>query len=214
MFTLFKRSLSSPLYCLLIFTYLISTAFTARAFPTPALTISVEGTNIELEWRIKHDEKVGSFELERSLNGEEFISLGSQQLIQNKKYGIIYTYTDMKAIKLGLPKFFYRLKHTALSGEVSFSEIREVSTSSHNKELSVIGHNKSGKQKYTIHFKGHGKVNMSVLSMLGEVKFKQNYSKMSGAKTIHIFTENWKPGSYIIDLKQGKKRSRYKFILK
>lgn len=214
MFCTILRSLPSPLYTLLLSTYLLATTATAHAIPIPNLSVSVEGTEIELEWRIPHDEKVGSFELERSINGEEFVSLGTQQLIQNKKHGLVYTYTDMKAIKLGLPKFFYRLKHTALSGEVSYSEVREVATSAYNNSLSVVGFKKAGKQRYTIHFKGQGKVSMSVLSMLGEIKFKQNYARMDGAKTIHIFTENWKTGTYVIDLKQGKKRARYKFVLK
>lgn len=213
MFSKYYHSLPSPLYSLLLFTILLFTSFAAHAIAIPPLTVSVEGTEIELEWRIQYNEKVGSFELERSINGQEFVSLGTQQLIQRKKHGLIYTYTDMKALKLGLPKFFYRLKHTALSGEISYSEIREVATSSYNHALSVVGFKKAGKQKYTIHFKGQGKVNMSVLSMLGEIKFKQNYPHMDGAKTIHIFTENWKSGTYVIDLKQGQKRCRYKFVI-
>lgn len=209
----YYRSLPMPLYSLFTTICLLLSSSNLNAKATPNLSISVEGTNIELEWRTAKDEKAGNFELQRSLNGEEFLSLGSQQLIEQKDYGIIYTYTDLKVMELGLPKFFYRLKYTSLAGETSYSEIQEVATFSTEKKLSVIGHRKIGKQKYTIHFKGQGKVQMSVLSMLGQVKFKQTYPKMKGSKTIYLFTENWKPGSYVIDLKQGNHRSRYKFVL-
>ncbi|MEM6803296.1 MAG: T9SS type A sorting domain-containing protein, partial [Bacteroidota bacterium] len=123
------------------------------------------------------------------------------------------SYTDSKVLGLGLPKFFYRLKYNAPDGKVYYGEVREVGSLAPKKEISLIGHQQIGKNKYNIHFNARGKVNMSVINMLGQVKFKQKYQNLEGPKTIYLFTENWESGAYVIDLKQGQKRTRYKFVL-
>lgn len=207
------RSFFMPLCYLCLAMFVSHSSFAKTAPAVPDLSISINGNSIELEWRIPVDQQKGNFELERSLNGEEFISLGTQQLVEEKKYGIIYSFTDEKAMSLGLPKFFYRLKYNSPTGESAYSEVTEVSTLSSKKELSLIGYNQVDKQKYIVHFKGKGKVQMSVINMLGQVKFKQKYNNLKGSKTIYLFTKNWESGAYVIDLKQGQKRARYKFVL-
>jgi hypothetical protein len=83
-----------------------------------------QGTGALLDWTTANEINVSRFEVQRSLNGGSFTSIGTVAAIADKHS---YTYTDADAQDKA---WFYRLKMTDIDGKYSYSGIIALSGSS------------------------------------------------------------------------------------
>jgi len=91
-------------------------------------TASAEGNDAVLNWTTLSESNNSHFEIERSLNGSEFITIDtvdSQVEDGNSEEELIYSHTD-KEIGFRTSIAFYRIKQFDFNGEFSFSPIRVV----------------------------------------------------------------------------------------
>jgi len=74
---------------------------------------------VQLDWRVTGDEKDRLYEIQRSENGRDFITIGNQPSITA---ATAYTYTDRPA---AAGKWYYRLRITTATS-VAYSPVKEV----------------------------------------------------------------------------------------
>ncbi len=88
-----------------------------------------QSTDAVLQWNIANNDLNYSFEIERSINGREFIpikNIKTNTSIQQKGY----TYIDEKITDLKSTILFYRIKQKDINGKVSYSDTRSLKLNS------------------------------------------------------------------------------------
>ena len=108
------------------------------ALPLQLVSFTANRTvnNISLVWNTENEVNVKQFIVERSLNGMEFLPLGS--VSATNKDRAIYTYNDRDAISIaGKEKLFYRLQMIDNDGKISYSNIVAVYPIKNSAGLSV-----------------------------------------------------------------------------
>lgn len=99
--------------------------FTAQKF---------EQDKIKLEWKSEHEVNTSHFDIERSLDGASFESVGIVAASGNGQAD--YTFTN--TISTMVPVYFYRLKMTDLDGKYQYSNIVRISNDPGTVKLSIF----------------------------------------------------------------------------
>jgi len=89
---------------------------------------------VEIEWETQSEVNNDRFEIQRSTNGADFITIGEVSGAGTSIDALKYYYTDRDAIFLGVDKIYYRLKQVDFDGTSSFSKVNLVSL---NENLSI-----------------------------------------------------------------------------
>ena len=87
----------------------------------------VKDRNTLLDWSTASEKNSDMFEVERSTNGKEFVSIGKTKAAGNSTNVQLYNFTDKNSAGLGFDKLYYRIKQTDKDGKVDYSKIRAVS---------------------------------------------------------------------------------------
>ena len=117
------------------------------ALPLQLVSFTANRTvnNISLVWNTENEVNVKQFIVERSLNGMEFLPLGS--VSATNKDRAIYTYNDRDAISIaGKEKLFYRLQMIDNDGKINYSNIVAVYPIKNSAGLSVYPNPVQGHQ--------------------------------------------------------------------
>ncbi len=95
---------------------------------------SVSGKSIDLKWTTTDEQNVSHFDIQRSLNGSNFVSIGDVKANINRINGQ-YQYNDNDVISG--QKYFYRLKMVDFDEKYQYSNIISESISAENANFRV-----------------------------------------------------------------------------
>ncbi len=149
--------------------------------------------SVRLEWITQSEVNTDFFKIERSADGEQWMSIGRVEAQGSSQYMVHYTFDDIDAIE-GLS--YYRLTSIDLDGAVSFKGVRSVEA--HN-ELVVY----PNPTKDELFIRNNGELslgNIFVMDVYGRVIW-QFYSEQEELK---IETNGWKSGVYYLITGSGK----------
>lgn len=108
----------------------ISTAVlgTLVSLPVKWLSFDVQrqNDNALLNWKVTNEESNNFYEVQRSLNGTDFVRLATVNKISAGSVIKEYNYTDPAINMLGATVIYYRLKQVDIDGKYSYSEIRKL----------------------------------------------------------------------------------------
>ncbi len=90
-----------------------------------SFTGKVDGCLIKLNWGTKHEIGNDYFEIERSIDGKKFFSIGKVAGSGNSITPVNYQYSDENIYK---SDYFYRLKLVDFNGEYDYSNIIQIET--------------------------------------------------------------------------------------
>jgi len=173
-------------------------------FPLSLLSFNATPSNglIDLAWSTADEKNVAGFEIERSVNGREFISIGNTAAKNSASNN--YSRTDEKPVA-GVS--YYRLKMIDLDGSYKYSNIVSVKLRSNGlsvypnpvKDQISLQHDLAGKN-----------ATVSVVDFAGKQALRVNIQQ--GALQTSIDASKLAPGTYMIVFDNDGTRSTRQFV--
>jgi len=154
----------------------------------------VERGNI-LEWSTGSESNIEYFNIERSLDGNEFVSIGSVKANGNR--GQNYSYVDPFK---NTTVVYYRLKQNDKTGEVWYSEVRAVSPNKVDKAPIIVPNPNAG--KFTINFDAEIEeiVVVNIVDARGKLVKTEQVKTTLGKNLLDLDMSKISKGSYLIQI--------------
>jgi hypothetical protein len=172
-------------------------------FPLPVFLLSFsakvasvsEVEKVVCNWKTVNEENSSYFQVERSSNGRNFITIGKLNAHGNSSSVIGYSYTDETPLA-GLS--YYRLKMVDLDGSVNYSSIVTITISS--KSLTVlVQQNPFGNEiNLLINAPLQESMYYRLTDVAGREYIKGNATLINGMNSISISTGFLLPGIYFL----------------
>ncbi|MBL7745539.1 MAG: T9SS type A sorting domain-containing protein [Chitinophagaceae bacterium] len=162
------------------------------------------GTNI-LSWQTSSEKDNSHFEIERSLNGTEFETIGIKNSLASSSSSVLnYNFTDPLAGGFaGYNRLYYRLKIVDISGRAEYSKTIAITARSNKNEM-LIGLQPNPFTTSiiaTIQVQEAGRVNMQLTDMTGRVIYRDEKMLPAGIHTLGYNNfANLAKGVYIIKI--------------
>lgn len=164
---------------------------TARTFLPVLLPIDLlsftatykgKGT-VKIQWETVSEKDVDRFVVERSTNGIDFITIGTEKVTANSYSLKSYTLDDPKA-KLGIN--YYRLKTIDLDGKIAYSKIVAVTVDAQNTDNILTIYPNPAPIGNQINITGIEKseVSVHITNTLGQVLFENAFKHEGGTFSI------------------------------
>ena len=195
-------------------TDLASLGINLLALPLQFLDFSgrLNNDNALLHWTTRDEVNTSSFEVERSIDGRTYQSIGSVTAF-NTPGTHTYQFTDPQVSLLGSKIIYYRLKLRDIDGRATHSRI--VAISIDNKNLVMIYPNPAGQTlnlTVTVHKKETVKI--EILDQLGRSVRQQSITANAGSNTYAIELTELASGSYHLKLTGETVKETKQFIKK
>jgi hypothetical protein len=149
---------------------------------------NINGNNVNLTWTVDQNQESKNFIVESSADGSHIEGIYK------------YYYNDVDA---ALTTKFYRIMITALSGEVSYSPVIQITNGNNANNVYVAANNNSA----TIYFVGTQPKNMRVINSAGQMIYKNNLSRYQ------YEINNLTPGLYFAQYELNGINSSKKFVV-
>ena len=167
-------------------------------------TAKMVGNTVEFSWVATSENNMKTYELEKSVNGSSFASIGLISA-QNNAAPYQYTYSD------GTPSEGYndyRLSSTDKTGKVTYSSILKIDNSYRKPDLKVIPNPvKNGVLNLQISNLEGGKYNLLLYNNEGRQVFGRSFDYTSGSATETVYLpQNLSAGSYFLQLTNGREK--------
>jgi hypothetical protein len=183
-------------------------------YPLALKFISFQGTEnnsmAHLSWVVSENESVRQFEVERSINGINFIAAAPTNS-NNNTGNASYLYSE----KMISEMVYYRVKLTDKSGVVTYSKtIVLKSNSVRVNGLKIINSPVTDDRlSFELTSMRTGPANLRVIDMLGRVRATQVINSTEGTSMINILMPSvLEPGGYLAEIISGTEHFTAKFI--
>ena len=155
-----------------------------------------EGLGVRLLWTTANEINVSHFKIQRSINGKDFITIGTQKA-QNKSYNE-YSFTDvllpsLEGLGVGL---YYRIQSIDKDGKKQYSETIRINQLT-NKQINIFPNPTKGLVHISIPREVKGVWDIKVQDIMGRVLQQKTTSAFT--KTMDLVVSN-KTGLYYITL--------------
>ena len=178
-----------------------------------SFTATSNGKEVLLNWSTATELNNFGFEIQRSVEGEEFFSVGFVTGHGTTTEPQNYSYADRN---LDDGKYFYRLKQVDFSGTYEYSDVVEIEWRAFNSFLLEQNYPNPFNPTTTIGFglKEKSDVKITILNSIGEeVAVVLDEEKDSGYHTAEFNAANLPSGVYFYQLKAGEYVNTKKMIL-
>ncbi|WP_299756469.1 GDSL-type esterase/lipase family protein [uncultured Pontibacter sp.] len=170
--------------------------------------------NVTLSWQTASEKDNAYFEVQRSLNGNDFQEIGRVTGAGTTSMAQSYTYTDAAAMAGTL---YYRLKQVDTDGTSSFSKVVQVQVKEREQALMVFPTSSRG-QNVSLHLHHNHpaeEAEVRVYTFDGKLVHKmENVQGSNGAFRTQILTNQLQgAGLYLVRVTSGDKVYHSKFIL-
>jgi len=173
-----------------------------------AFTAKLNNNKVVLKWEVGTENNVNHYEVERSLNGVDFIKIDEVPADGSAAY----VTTDLSPLA-GVN--YYRLKTIDNDGTYSyFNEIKSVKVATLETESLTIYPNPVTGSELNVALTGYpaGTYSYKIVGALGSVVQQGKFSyNGSGSSTINL-TTSFTKGTYILYIADGKKAIQLKFV--
>ncbi|HWJ27791.1 MAG TPA: hypothetical protein VNS32_14695 [Flavisolibacter sp.] len=160
------------------------------------VTVSRQSNQILVKWVTAQETESKSFEIERSLDGNNWTKAGTVAAAGTSATTRTYTYTDQG----NSAKVLYRIKEVDLNGQFIYSIVKCVSATT--TAGSTVNIASSGEGKVLLQFAHVSDINYTVriVSLNGQVLSQQQLSSPSGAVMLPVSLK----GAYVVAVSDGK----------
>ncbi len=188
----------------------------ARAGVLPIKLLSFTGSKVdndnELKWATSQEINLKHFELEHSVDGNNFATIGIAAAKGNTNSISDYAYTH-KGVTAG--KHYYRLKSVDNEGKIIYSSIVVLSRSgSSSSEISAVSPNPF-KIKLAVNYESdnNSAISIRIVNTEGKTMRVEKAKVIKGSNTLYIDNLNGLPaGSYILIITDAAKKSTSQII--
>ncbi|MEI9943343.1 MAG: GEVED domain-containing protein [Chitinophagaceae bacterium] len=166
--------------------------YVSYLFPLPLtltnFTVARQNNHAILNWSTSSELNTQSFIIERSTNGNNYVSIGTVAAAGNSNTTLHYNFTDNTTAAVN----YYRLKMLDIDGKFTYSEIRLLNFSS---EKIIIVYPNPAKDKLTVTGIEAG-IQLRLLSNTGQ----QIISTISTGNTMQLNIKKYPAGGYILQV--------------
>lgn len=150
-----------------------------------------ENNNVNLQWLTVSEYNISHFEVEKSINGADWNSIGLVSASGNSSSSLYYTFSDNLISQNTF--FLYRLKLVDMDGAFEYSHIA-VSKCSYNKPNLIIAYPNPIENELFVYSSNVFLGNIEVFDIAGKLMFSENAERFKGV----IITKDWAPGVYFL----------------
>lgn len=172
----------------------------------------LSGTDGLLNWKTSSEQNTSHFEIERSIDGRNFIKIGTITAAGNSVIEKQYNYIDKNITLLGSPVIYYRLKTIDADGKSTYSKI--IAININNKEAVVMLYPNPVHESATlmISVSKKEKITYSIIDQTGKTIQQNNISINAGSNTVLIETNSLAAGVYTLSLNGQNTTTQLKFM--
>lgn len=168
-----------------------------------------------LTWAVDNQDATSShFEIERSLNGIDFINIGRIAVDLARGSSATYNSTDLNIAAVRASAFiYYRIKQIDKDGRFNYSEIRKVSLAGKGFAFDIINNPVKGRDlKINIQSEENNKGTIKIFDMNGKQFAQNDISWTLGNTDQIIHLPLLSSGTYIASLTTGTEQYQAKFV--
>lgn len=162
----------------------------------------IDNTN-QLNWSTATEINTNIFEVERSLNAKDFVSIGKVKAVGNSTTSQSYYFTDVNVN--AAPMYYYRLKTIDNNGSYGYSNVIRI-LKDNKTTISLYPNPSNG----IVTIEGNKIENIVVTNLLGKTVLVKN---VGGVNNTTINTGNLAKGLYNVTVSNGTTSSSLKLIV-
>ncbi len=185
-----KSFVASPKCVLIIFMAMLFT-FSATAQLPGQLPVNLKifkaraenNNKVQVFWTTEYEKDNGYFDIERSVDGVNFTSVGKVRGVNYNGKLTDYTFYDPRPLD-GIS--YYRLKQVDVDGKFNYSPIEKVKILDKNNSFDIFP-NPPASSEFRIDLLKHvpGNINVAVFDVSGSLRLQQQYSTNHAITVIH-----------------------------
>lgn len=161
-----------------------------------------------LEWKTASERNSAYFEIESSLDGIDFKTIGKVNAIGNSNQTRRYEFVENKPSQIS----YYRLKQVDLDDAFEYSEVLYLSRIIKEPNLS-LSPNPANKFIYLdIEMPNDGQVEIVIYSMTGQLVFRNEMNLEKGIHYKEINLQRYEQGVYFVEMKNKNQITQKKFV--
>ena len=162
-----------------------------------SFTARLQGSDGFLEWTTAREENAQYFDIQRSLDGIIFESIGETPAIGNSNQTQSYDFTDEGIATTSIPKFYYRLKEVDFDGVFQYSKVVELTLDNYVPNISMNIYPNPTSDFLNVQLSGPRERDFDILiiNQLGQTVYQ---GKMNGSGQERISVSPWSSGNYYI----------------
>jgi hypothetical protein len=158
-----------------------------------------------LQWETANENNTSHFEIERSIDAQNFEKAGSVNAGSNSN-NAKYSFTDKDADKQSSPVLYYRLKIVDTDGSISYSQVISLTIIPASIPVVVYPNPVNDVLNLRISLPKESKILIRVSDMHGRVIYQENKFIRTGADEVLINTKSWPAQSYSVIVTDSKKK--------
>ncbi|MEO6169251.1 MAG: T9SS type A sorting domain-containing protein, partial [Chitinophagales bacterium] len=170
-------------------------------------TVSLTNGNSLLEWNTASEYNSHFFEIERSLDGVVFETIGLVDAAGFSTLAKNYFYTDHNVSELGSIKIFYRLRMVDLDNTFSYSAVRwvELDESNYSDGITIFPNPVSDELSITLYSTADQSASVQLIDISGRVIRKTENELVKGINFMPVqHLEDLASGVYFVQVISGR----------
>ena len=171
-------------------------------------TANRQSSGIQLNWETITEQNTSHFEIERSADGINFVSIGVVSASGNSTDKKYYSYTDRQPLAA---TNFYRLKLTDLGGAFTYSKVIAVKNISNLITIELFPNPVSDVLQVQLPSRQKGTVQITITDAAGRQVYLKQQQINEGNNAISIPVQHFAKGTYylVIDNQEGRQSKTF-----
>ena len=170
----------------------------------------LKGRSAKLEWLTKANNETDYFEVQRSFNGEDFVTVGKVEAVSGRSE---QGYAFAETVSQTSPSVFYRLKVKAKVGAVSYTNVVRLSFSENSSGILVFPNPVRDVLQLSIPSEKRQEATLMIFNVTGALVKTAKFGLTEGHNMVQMDSFDWKPGAYVVNVKTGTENQWVKFIV-
>jgi Secretion system C-terminal sorting domain len=169
--------------------------------------------NVEVNWITTNEKNNSHFNVQRSLNGTDFVKIGKVTGAGNAVSTTSYAYTDVNIPK---SKIFYRLEQVDADGSITLSQVVVVNNEKEQIASLAVFPNPVKGNLITLSFENMpvGKYYISLIAINGAILYQRTFDHLTPTAITQLYLDNKPaPGSYMLRINNGSETKNQKLII-
>ena len=182
----------------------IASTASAVQFMGVESSLNANGTAGMVKWSTAMEQNTKAFEIERSLDGDNFESLGK---VNAQGQGTFnqrsdYSFEDESLGMTQMPRVFYRVKQIGMDGKSVTTDMIEHDLNLDLGLYAAILKGENAKEKIKIRYAGdqEGSMTLRIFKPSGEVLIEQTLKSDFTPQMVSVETAGWDEGPYFLQL--------------
>jgi glycosidase len=176
--------------------------FSAKALPN----------SIELDWEATSESNFSGYEVQRSVDGKEFVRLQWVPAKLEKESSATYVYNDREAI-VG-QTLYYRLKMVDTDGSSAYSKILSVKIDPNELLIQLMPNPVHVSVNVFVNNPRNQSLELNILNVGGQIMHRQNYNVLKGLSDLKADVSHLVPGVYLLSVSDGNNRQVQRMIVR